>query len=89
MRLANGSAGARSMRSRTMGVEAMFSATAIILVPRASRNSLVDWATETAATAISTTATTISWNARNCAARLRASGMFLMTRISFAFLCVT
>ena len=33
----------------------MFSATAIIRCPRTSRNSLVDWATDTAATATSTT----------------------------------
>ena len=35
-------------------------ATAIIRSPRTSRNSLVDWATDTAATATSTTATTTS-----------------------------
>ena len=44
--------------SRTTGVDAMFSATAIIRAPRTSRNSRVDCATDTAATAISTIATT-------------------------------
>jgi hypothetical protein len=48
-----------------MGVDATFSATAIIRCPRTSRNSRVDCVTETAPTASSTTATTSSWKIRN------------------------
>jgi hypothetical protein len=49
----------------------MFSATAIIRAPRTSRNSRVDCATDTAATAIKTIATTSNWKTRNWPARLR------------------
>src|SRR5690242_1205460 len=72
----------------------MFSATAIMRAPRTSWNSRVDCATDTAATATSTMATTSTWNTRNCPARLRIlrdhlGVVFTMTNKSFAYSSVT
>ena len=88
---ANGSA----YRSRTIGVDARFSATAIIRWPRTSRNSSVDWVTDTAATAPSTMATTtqledqeLAGQAARDAHRRASRGATSGERNDHNFLCV-